>query len=230
MDDAALFDLLSWMSPAWPIGGFAYSGGIEWAVEAGHVTTRASAQEWILAMLEEGSLWNEAVIFTHSWRAAQGRDVVRMTEVAQLAAASLTSAERRLESTAQAAAFRRIASVATPAATLETLAGVEDGELAYPVVVGALAAGRGIAARPALMAWLHAAVANFVSAALRLVPLGQTDGQIILAAMKPHILALAQRAVGLPDGDPFMAMASATPLADFATMAHETQYTRLFRT
>jgi len=229
-DVAALFDLLTWMSPAWPIGSFAYSGGIEWAVEAEHVTSRASAQDWVAAMLEEGALWNEAVLFVHAWRAADAGDTERLAQVAELAAAALTSAERRLESTAQGAAFRRIASAATPSSALTALADIADENLAYPVVVGALAAGRGIDARSALTAWLHAAVSNLVSAALRLVPLGQTDGQLILAALKPAILAQAARAVRLPDGDPFLAMGGATPLADFATMAHETQYTRLFRT
>lgn len=228
LDDAALFDLLTWMSPAWPIGSFAYSGGMEWAVEAGHVTSRSTAQAWIVALLEDGALWNDAVIFAHAWRAAHAGNVARLGDVADLAIAMLTSAERRLESTAQGAAFLRIASAATPHPALDMLKGQEH--LAYPVVVAVLCAGRDIECRAGLAAWLHAGVSNLVSAALRLVPLGQTDGQVILAALKPRILALAARAVSLSDDDPFDAMASAAPLADFATIAHETQYTRLFRT
>lgn len=228
--DAALFDLLSWMSPAWPIGAFAYSSGIEWAVEAGHVTNRASAEDWIGDMLDHGALWNDAVLLVHAWRATAAGDGARLAEVAELAAASLTSFERRLEATAQGAAFRRIATAATPAPALAMLDAIDDADLAYPVAVGCLAAAHGIPLAPALTGWLHAAISNLVSAALRLVPLGQTDGQRILASLKPRILALAERAAALPDSDPFAAMASATLVAEFASLAHETQYTRLFRT
>jgi urease accessory protein len=228
--DAALYDLLSWMSPAWPIGAFAYSSGIEWAVEAGLVTCRVSALDWITAMLEQGTLWNDAVLLVHAFRATAADDPERLCVVAELATASLTSFERRLEATAQGAAFRRIARTATPAPALTMLDHIDDADLSYPVVVGCLAAARDIALRPALTAWLHAAISNLVSAAMRLVPLGQTDGQHILASLKSGVLALAERAFALPDGDPFAAMASATVMADFAAIAHETQYTRLFRT
>jgi urease accessory protein len=228
--DAALFDLLSWMSPAWPIGAFAYSSGIEWAVEAGHVTDRASAEDWIGDMLDHGALWNDAVLLVHTWRATEAGADTRLAEVAELAAASLTNSERRLEATAQGAAFRRIAATATPAPALAMLDAIDDADLSYPVAVGCLAAARGIPLAPVLTGWLHAAVSNLVSAALRLVPLGQTDGQRILASLKPDILALAERAAALPETDPFAAMASATLMAEFASIAHETQYTRLFRT
>jgi urease accessory protein len=228
--DAALFDLLTWMSPAWPVGAFAYSGGIEYAVEAGHVIDRATAEAWIGEMLDHGSLWNDAVLLVHAWRATDAGDGDRLADVAELAAASLTSFERRLEATAQGAAFRRIAISATPAPAFAMLDAIDDADLGYPVAVGCLAAARGIPLAPTLTGWLHAAVSNLVSAALRLVPLGQTDGQRILAAFKPTILALAARAAALADDDPFAAMASATVMAEFATLAHETQYTRLFRT
>jgi urease accessory protein len=229
--ERALFGLMSWMSPAWPIGAFAHSSGLEWAVESGDVTDRASGEDWIGAMLDQGFLCNDAVILVHAWRAAKTGDSARLTGVAELAAASCTGFERRLEATAQGAAFRRIAaSISAWGHYASLLAAIDDDDLAYPVAAGVLFACEGVPLEAGLVAFLHGAVSNLVSAATRLVPLGQTDGQRILAALREPVLATAARAAALDDGDPFDAMASAAVAAEIACMAHETQYTRLFRT
>ncbi|EIZ77870.1 urease accessory protein UreF [Novosphingobium sp. Rr 2-17] len=231
MADAELFDLMSWMSPAWPIGAFAHSGGLEWAVEAGHVTDRASTLAWITAMVEHGSIRNDVVLFTHAWRAAKARDVPALADIAELALASQIGHERRLESTAQGAAFVRIARSASGVAPFaELLAEIEDQEAAYPVVAAVLFACRGLEFERALTAWLHGAVSNLVSAAQRLVPLGQTDGQLVLHDCRPCVLRAVEDALSLPEDDPFDALGGCTLMADLGCMAHETQYTRLFRT
>src|SRR3546814_2931918 len=89
------------MSPAWPIGAFAHSGGLEWAVEAGLVTDRASTADWIGDLIARGSAHNDMVLFVHAWRAARAGDRDGLLEIADLGAASQTSHERRLEATAQ---------------------------------------------------------------------------------------------------------------------------------
>ena len=226
----ALFDLLTWTSPAWPIGAFAFSGGLEWACEAGFLPDAAGARAWIETLVADGPVWNDAVFFVHAYRAACGKDDEAITAVAECAQACATSAERRLETVAQGAAFRRIARAAFGAASLAALDAVEDTDLAYPVVFACLAAWRGVAIEPALSAFLHGIVANLVSAAQRLVPLGQTDAQKILLALRPGIRHVVARAIALPDDDPLEQIGGATLLADLGTMAHETQYTRLFRT
>ncbi|KEY99455.1 hypothetical protein AI27_03735, partial [Sphingomonas sp. BHC-A] len=86
-----LFDLMSWMSPAWPIGAFAHSGGLEWAVEAGFVTDRASTADWIGDLIARGSAHNDMVLFVHAWRAARAGDRDGLLEIADLGAASQTS-------------------------------------------------------------------------------------------------------------------------------------------
>jgi len=235
MADTALFDLMSWMSPAWPIGAFAHSGGLEWAVEAGHVRCRDSARDWLAAALHHGALANDAVLFNHAWRAAQAGDAARLAQVAELAHASQTGHERRLEACAQGLAFRRIASDTADLGVAGALyshlmADIPPDELTYPVASAALFACHGIAAEPALTAFLHGALANLVSAAQRLVPLGQTDGQRLLRALREDVLATVAAVVALPDGDPFDQLGSAALMAEMACMAHETQYTRLFRT
>jgi urease accessory protein len=226
--EVQLFDLMSWMSPSWPIGAFAYSSGLEWGVEAGHVTDRRTAYAWTADMIEHGSLWNDTVLFVHAHRATAAGDWERLAEVTELALASLTSLERRLEATAQGAAFAKIAMAATPVTALAHF-DEADGLNAYSAVVGCAAAGRGIPLAPALAAWLHASLSNLVSSAIRLVPLGQTDGQQIISELKPLVLDTVARGAALDDGDPFEAMGSATLMVEFAAMAHETQYTRLFR-
>ena len=226
----ALYRLLSWLSPTFPVGSFAHSGGLEWAVAENLIPNRAGLVEWIDDVLAHGCARNEAVFFVHAYRASADRDCARLMEVAQLAAACHPSRERRLEAIAQGAAFRRIAAATATCAALDLIAGIPDDALCYAIAVAVLAEGHGIALDPALTAYLHAQVANLASAAQRLIPLGQTDGQKTIAALEPGVMRLVAWALALPDGDPFDPLGSATLMADFATLAHETQYTRLFRT
>ena len=148
-----------------------------------------------------------------------------LRDVAELAAAFAPSKERHLETTAQGRAFIEATRAAWPCAALDRLAAVWDGPVAYPVAVGVAAAGHGIALEPALGAYLHAVTANLISAGVRLIPLGQTDGQRLLAAFEPIVAATAARALGTPLDQ----VGGAAFRADLASMLHETQYTRLFR-
>ncbi|MEI8152135.1 MAG: urease accessory UreF family protein, partial [Hyphomicrobiales bacterium] len=99
------------------------------------------------------------------------------------------------------------------------------GPPAYPVAVGVAAAGHGISLEPALHAFLHAVTANLISAGVRLVPLGQSDGQRLLAALESVVKAAAQRALVTSLDE----VGSAALRADLVSQLHETQYTRLFR-
>lgn len=231
IDGDALFDLLSWSSPAWPIGAFAHSGGLEWAVEEGHVHDRVSCRAWLTDLVEAGPVQAEAVFFVHAWRAAWDRHEQAFEEVAALALAAQSGAERRLETCAQGEAFRRIALSAAPHDAFARLAGlVPEGELAYPVAAACLYAARGIELDLALVSYLHGSIANFVSAAQRLVPLGQTEAQQVLAQLRPAVVALARDTIADPSADPFDALQGCSLVAEIGCMAHEIQYTRLFRT
>ncbi|WP_437372330.1 urease accessory protein UreF [Inquilinus limosus] len=230
MADVALYRLMAWLSPSYPVGAFSHSSGLEWAVEAGWVTDRPGLIAWIEDALAAGAGWNDAVLFTHAHRAAAADDDDRLAEVADLAAALAASRERQVETLAQGTAFLMISRAAWPVPGLERLAARAGESVAYPVAVAACAAGHGIALAPALTAFLHAVAANLVSAAQRLVPLGQTDGQRAIAALMPAVEGTAARAAALPDGDPFIQCGGLAVAADIASMQHETQYTRLFRT
>jgi urease accessory protein len=222
---AALYRLQAWLSPAYPVGSFAFSGGLEWAAEAGDVKDAASLERWLAVILTDGGGFCDAVFFVHAHRAVEQRDDAALATVAELAAAFAPSKERHLETTAQGGAFLVAARAAWPCAALDRLVAAWPGPCAYPVAVAVAAAGHGIAAAPALAAFLHAFAANLISAGVRLIPLGQTDGQRVLAALEPVIAATAARAFATPLEE----VGSAAVRADLASLRHETQYTRLFR-
>jgi len=224
-DDAALYRLMAWLSPSYPVGAFSYSSGLEWAVEAGDVRDAASLQRWLSVVIGEGGVFCDAVFFAHAHRASLVSDVGALRTVAELAAAFAPSKERHLETTAQGAAFITATRAAWPCDALDLLAEAWSGPLAYPVAVAVTAAGHAIPIEPALHAYLHAVAANLISAGVRLIPLGQTDGQRALAALEPVVTAAAQRALATTLDD----VGGAALRADLASMLHETQYTRLFR-
>jgi urease accessory protein len=215
---------MAWLSPAYPVGGFSYSSGLEWVIEAGDIKDPASLQGWLATMLEDGAGFCDAVFFTHVHRACTAGDAAALREVAELAAGLVSSRERFLETTAQGRAFLEITQATWPCAALD-LVGLCRTPVTYPVAVAAAAAGHGIPLEQSLSAYLQALAANWVSAAVRLVPLGQTDGQRVIAALEPLILATVERALGATLED----AGSKTFRADIASMQHEIQYTRLFR-
>jgi urease accessory protein len=216
---------MAWLSPAYPIGAFSYSSGIEWAVEAGDLTDAGSLRAWLAVMIGEGSGFCDAVVFVHAHRAASFEDDAALAAVAELAAAFTSSKERHLETTAQGRAFLDTTRAAWPCAALDRLLAAWNGDVALPVAVGVACAGHGVPLAPALCAYLGAVTANLISAGVRLIPLGQTDGQRLLAALEPVVSATAQRALATSLDD----VGGAAFRADIAGMRHETQYTRLFR-
>jgi urease accessory protein len=176
-------------------------------------------------MLGEGSGFCDAVFFVHAHKASAAKDGAALRVVAELAAAFVPSKERLLETTVQGRAFLDATRAAWPCAALGDLEVVWQGPLALPVAVGVTCAGHGIPCEPALQAFLQALTANWISAGVRLIPLGQTDGQRTLAALEPDVAATAQRALTTPLDE----IGSCAYRADIASMRHETQYTRLFR-
>ena len=227
MSEGALYRLLAWLSPSYPVGAFSYSHGIEWVVETGEVRDEETLRDWVNGLLAQGGGWNDAVLFTHAWSAARDGDDDALKEVCELAAAFASSRERRLETCAQGDAFLSVTEEAWPCEALARLRAVRsDAGVAYPVAVAVAAAGHGIRLEPALAATLHAYAANLVSAGVRLIPLGQTPAQRIVAGLMATVEDVTARAPSTPLED----LGGMAILGDIASMRHETQYTRLFRT
>jgi urease accessory protein len=224
-NSSALYRLMAWLSPAYPVGAFSYSGGIEWAVEAGDISDAPTLKSWLALMIAEGNGFCDAVFFVHAHCAVTSGDDDALRIVAELAAAFVPSKERHLETTAQGRAFVEVTCAAWACEALDQFLKIWDGPIAYPAAVAVAAAGQGIPLDQALHAYLHALAANWIHAGVRLIPLGHTDGQRVLASLESVIAATAERAVATSLDD----AASATFRADLAGMRHETQYTRLFR-
>lgn len=212
----ARYRLMTWLSPSYPVGAFSYSHGVEYAVEAGLVTDRTSLSEWIEDCLRHGSGRSDAIIAAHSWRA---EDAAARGELAELAVALQPSRERLLESEAQGAAFQLVTSAVWPAGA------VDASPLPYPVAVGVAARAHAVPVDEMLQAYLWAFAANLVSAGVRLVPLGQTDGQRVQADLMPVVMDVARDAETSDLDD----IGGCAFLAEIAAMGHETQHVRLFR-
>ena len=224
-ETAALYRLMTWLSPSFPVGAFSYSSGIEWAVEAGDITDAVSLQGWLAAVLTDGSGFCDAVFLAQAHRAVSSHDDRALRDIAELAAAFVPSRERQLETTTQGRAFIEIARAAWHCDGLDEVIAASGSVIVYPVAVGLVSAAHAIALNPSMHAFLHAVVSNWISAGARLVPLGQTDSQRVLARLEPVVAATAKRAIAATLDD----LGSATFRADLASLRHETQYTRLFR-
>jgi urease accessory protein len=224
-ETAALYRLMTWLSPSFPVGAFSYSSGIEWAVEAGDITDAASLQGWLAAVLTDGSGFCDAVFLAQAHRAVSSHDDRALRELAELAAAFVPSRERQLETTTQGRAFIEIARAAWHCDGLDEVIAATGPVIVYPVAVGLVSAAHAIPLNPSMHAFLHAVVSNWISAGSRLIPLGQTDSQRVLARLEPAVAATAARALAATPDD----LGSATFRADLASLRHETQYTRLFR-
>lgn len=217
-----LLPLGTWLSPAYPVGAFSYSHGLEWTVETGKVADVAGLADYVATVLEAGAGWADLVLLAASWRAAASGDEDAFEQVRELAEALRGTAETALETTQQGASFVLATRAAWPGTPLDRLA---DGKvMTYPVAFGAAAAGE-IPLDAALLGFAQAVAANLVSAGVRLIPLGQTDGQRTLARLAPVIARIARQAQATSLDD----VGTAAPAIDLSSMRHETQYTRLFR-
>ena len=213
-----------WLSPAYPVGAYSYSHGLEWVIEAGQVKDLETLVAWIEDLLAHGAGRCDVIFLAETWRALSAGDKGLLEEVAELAAAFAPSAERRLETLAQGTAFLAATLAAWRKPELEALA-ANGRQIAYPVAVGASAAAHGLPLAETAQAYAQAYVANLVSAAVRLIPLGQSDGLRVLARLEPLIPRVVAAALACTLED----VGGAAVAADIASMRHETQYTRLFR-
>ena len=215
---AALLRLMAWLSPAFPVGGFSYSHGLERAVHDGHISGRDDLAGWLTTLAEVGSGWNDAVLFAESWRRARnGGDLAAL---AALGEALAGSRERHIEAMLQGSAFLTAAS-AWPHPVFERL----PAECPYCIAVGAVSGAHGIPLEDALSAYLQAFSTNLVQAAIRLGVVGQVAATGIVADFEPTALSVAAGAAASSLDD----LGSAAITSDIMAMRHETQYSRLFR-
>ncbi|MCF8468157.1 MAG: urease accessory protein UreF [Sneathiella sp.] len=226
MDNKALFHLMSWMSPSYPIGAYTYSHGIEYAVEAGLIGSLKDLMPWIADILSHGSGKSDSILLSAAYQAASERNIEALKEIAETGHAFCSTKEIALETTEQGRAFVRVISdVMTLSQGLSAVRESWDGPLIHPVAVGIVAADHDVPLEQTLTAYLHGFVSNLVSAAVRIIPLGQTDGQRAIALLADNVNVAVQAARNMTLDD----LGSATLMVDWCSSCHETQYTRLFR-
>ncbi|ACB96820.1 Urease accessory protein UreF [Beijerinckia indica subsp. indica ATCC 9039] len=221
----SLLPLFVWLSPAFPVGGFAYSHGLEWAVETRAIHDAASLARWIEPWFKQGVLRNEAILLSLGWRAAMARDPHGFSALNALALALSSSQELHLETSQQGSAFIAAARAAWPFADLTLFDDCLEEEIAYPLALGLFAAGHKIAANVLIAAFVLAFCGNLVAAVQKLGIIGQADAQTLLAHWRGKAEALAIFAETAQEAD----LGTCSYFADIASMRHETQYSRLFR-
>ena len=203
--------VMQWMSPAFPIGAFAYSHGLEWAIDKDHVSNGEKLQKWITDLLEYGSLRTDAIFISLILR---GHDAKKMNE---LSMALCPAGERLLETKLQGSAFAKV---------IEDVWQQDIGELSLPIAVALAAKNQSIEQDLILPAYLHAFCSNLISAAIRLIPIGQTEGQRIMLELYTTISDLVQTAYESEIDD----LNSACFFSDVSAMEHEYLQPRIFKT
>ncbi len=230
--DADLYRLMSWMSPAFPVGAYSYSHGIEYAFEAGDVTDAFGLQTWIEGILKFGSARLDGILFKAGWQAVNCRDEDLMVWAIETSAILRATKELALENAAQGAAFIETIKNSWPQDGLARFTDLQEQlnrPTAYPVAVGVATSLSHIDLDQALVAFLHGFICNLVSAGVRMIPLGQTAGQKILSSLQNQVLLAAKGISDRPMDDLKANIGSAAVMVDWSSMRHETQYTRIFR-
>ncbi|MCV3274304.1 urease accessory protein UreF [Roseobacter sinensis] len=213
MTTDAILTLTQWLSPSFPVGAFAYSHGLETSIAGGAIDSIETLEDWLIDIVSLGGGRADVVCLANAYRS----DASGVAEVDRTVRAFAASAERLMETEQQGASFAR---------TVDAVWQTELGALTYPVAVARAARARDIPLDLTAQMYLHAFAANLISAAVRLVPLGQTEGQGLLARLAPLIKTTADHACTMSLDD----LASPCFAADIAAMQHETLYSKVFRT
>ncbi len=224
MNLAQLFRLLSWLSPAFPVGSYSYSHGLEFAVYENLVRDESTLAEWLEGIIRYGTGRMDAAIFAAVYRASS----CDLKSLIQMAIALKGTSEFSRESLLQGRSFQATLEsswLPSEPGELLSLNGKDEEPLPYVVAVALACQQHEIPLTSGLGAYLHAFVANLVSAGIRLIPLGHTAGQAVLARMEAPIKAVVCEAMQIPVED----WGTATPMVDWTSMQHEVQHTRLFR-
>ena len=209
--------LMTWLSPAFPVGSFAYSHGLETAYADGLLKTRDDLKGWLSTLIAHGSGWNDAVLCAASWRAPF--DATKLQEIAELGAALAGSRERFDETTLQGVAF---IDAARP--WLGDTPPAWPADCPLPVAIGAVAGRCSLPLHATVAACLQAFLGNLVQAVLRLGRHGQSDGVTLLAGLEELVLKTAHRAAASTLDD----LGTAAFASEIMALRHETLETRIF--
>ncbi len=219
-EQRSLIRLMTFLSPSFPTGAFAYSHGLEAAFAEGLLKTSKDFTKWICSLLTHGSAWCDALFCAESWRC--GNSVENLQELAGLCEAMASSKERHRETMSQGKALLDAAKFWLDSSS--AIQNKHDKVFPLPVALGAIAAHLSIPLMATLTAQSHGFVSNQIQAALRMGCFGQEEGVRILAFLENDILDCASRAASTGFDD----IGSCAYVADIMAMRHETMTTRIF--
>lgn len=208
-----LLTLAQWLSPSFPVGAFAYSHGLEVPIQDGTIATATALQTWLSDLLNHGTGRNDCILLRAAYAS---KSAPELAEINATALAICSASERVMEARLMGEAF---------CTTHAAIWGGEAQDLLYPVAIGYEAAQQKIDVNTTTAMYLHAFASNLVSVAVRAVPLGQTEGQAVLAALAPLCDAIATETATATLDD----LQSTAFLSDIAAMHHETLQPRIFR-
>lgn len=226
-DDGSFYRLLSYLSPSYPIGSFHYSHGIEYAVDCGIVHDPASLEAWITGILEFGSGRNDGIFFKTAVQAVREEDDDLFDRLLTDGSAFRQTPELWMESSEQGEAALKILTQIHPSFYVDQLnAHVQQGRGVPLSILFGVQFGMGtLPLDMGLVGFFHAFVSNLITAGIKLIPLGQSDGQRALIALEPIVYHMANSVLDLPLDE----LGSAALMVDWTSVSHEHQYTRLFR-
>lgn len=225
MTTDSTYKLQTWFSPSYPVGAYTYSHGLENAFEIEAIKNVTEAIDWISDIITNGNGLADAVFLAEAYNAAVDGNDEQLINITEYATAFCATAELRLESESQGAAFLEVIKNVETNPDLHKILTLCPPPYPYAVVVGAAAGAQAIPLPQLITAFLHSFVSNMSSALVRIVPFGQTDGQRIIAALAPLVAQTAQKAITTN----YQNLTTSTMMVDLTSMQHETQYTRLFR-
>lgn len=196
------------------MGSFSYSHGLEWAISQGEVKNRAALERWVMDIIIHGAGRNDAILLAQAYHTAS---TTELSDLVELASAFNPSKERQIETLSQGAAFAKVTRTVWP---------TDLPDMPYPIAVGVAAQQHELPLAAVTNLYLHAFAANLVSAAVRFMPLGQSDGQAVLAALTDTLSHVSEAAQSATIDD----LGGCAFRADMASMQHETLSSRIFRT
>ncbi len=226
--EAELYKLLSLVSPSFPTGSFSFSHGLEYAISIETVHNAASLQEWIEGLLYCGSPFLDGILLKEAWLAANSNNDLALLSICETAVALRSTSELALECESEGTALLRTLVKIQPNSRIADFAkqlqnqGIKPH---YAACLGAVTAFRGIHLRLCLIGFLNTFSSNIINAGIKLIPIGQTQGQAVLGALEPKVIEVAEniRKKSLDD------VGNACILCDIYSSTHETVKSRLFR-
>ena len=214
-----ILKLLTWNNQSFPIGSYCFSSGLEFAVESKLIQSGKDLQYWLNDLLKYGSLYSDALILLEAWKLASKKENNKINDLNNFAVSLNQSNEKYIENYEQGKSFIKITEDAWNHKYISK-------KLVYPIAYAVAAVQENINMEDVLICYLHSSLCNLLAAGIKLIPLGQTEGQKIQIALNTYIEEEYKNILKKNFND----IGNCGWVNDIISMKHENQFTRTFRT